>query len=141
MRNVDFKNCNWPEKYGRNILFDEIKLFGENKDIFKGSLYEILINGWCGFKKDIACDKNEIKKVELLYRRLKQKYTDEHDWPEVSNWHYGEKEMFRRSNLWRRFFPLSISNLYWLSSGYGERPVRAGGTLVCLVFGISFLCT
>ena len=68
---------------------------------------------------------------------LKQKYKEEHNEPEVSNWHYGEKEMFRKGSLIGRY--LSLSNLYWFSSGYGERPLRAGIMLVWLIIAISIL--
>jgi hypothetical protein len=46
--------------------------------------------------------------------------------------------MFRKSNRFRRFLP-SISTLYWLSSGYGERPVRAGIALFLLIIALSIL--
>jgi uncharacterized protein YjbI with pentapeptide repeats len=118
LKRVDFINCTWHEKNGRKILYDEIKLFKEKKD------------------KDF---KNKIKKVEILYRKLKQKYKEEHNEPEVSNWHYGEKEMQRKSSLFRRYFPLSFFNLYWLSSGYGERPLRAGIVLILLILIMSAL--
>lgn len=158
LRMMDFINCKWPERFwrfGRNVLYDELTLFcnedkkqdNDNKD--KNLLYklkqrfnekpsEILKGEWNGLKKDISCNKEKIKKVETLYRRLKQKYKEEHDEFEVSNWHYGEKEMFRKGNRWRRLLP-SVSTLYWLSSGYGERPVRAGITLLLLIIIISVL--
>jgi len=65
---------------------------------------------------------------------MKQKYKELHNEQEVSNWHYGEKEMFRKENPIRRYLPLSFSFLYWLSSGYGEDYKRAGGILVALLF-------
>lgn len=165
---IEFVNCEWPRKFGTNILYDEIRLFdnpwheyviseGENKPSknplylfkkwlnllkkrFEGRFYEILKREWNGFKKDISCNKYGIKKVEILYRRLKQVNIERHAWFAVSNWHYGEKEMYRKQIRWkRRFFPFSISNLYWLSSGYGERPVRAGMALFFLIIVISIL--
>jgi len=72
------------------------------------------------------------EKVEELYRQLKWKYKEGHNEQEASTWHYSEKEMFRKKKWWRRFNPFSFSNLYWLSSGYGERPVRAGLILLLL---------
>lgn len=140
LRKIDFINCVWPKKFGREILYDEIILFGdEDYERFKGKPSEILKREWSLFKRDISCDKEEIKKVEILYRRLKQKFKEEHDEAEVSNWHYGEKEMRRKGNRFRRLFPLSLSNLYWFSSGYGERPLRAGVVLLLLIFTISAL--
>ena len=147
MRNIDFINCEWQKQGGRDILYDEVLLFGE-----KGRGISQKLKLWrSSFKQR---DIGEIKKVEILYRRLKQKYVDEHNWPEVSNWHYGEKEMLRKQTSWfelffieKKIFTLDFLNkipkkltydLYWLSSGYGEMPVRAGITLGCLIFGISF---
>ncbi|GAF84664.1 unnamed protein product, partial [marine sediment metagenome] len=109
---MHFIDCTWPRCFGRNILSDEIK------------------------PKD---DKFPFDKVEYLYRRLKQKYKEEHNETEASNWHYGEKEMFRKKKLWRRYNPFSFSNLYWVSSGYAERPVRAGLVLISLFVAVTFL--
>lgn len=162
LRMIDFINCTWPKKliWGvnprivtfRDVLYDELELFSNIEDYeedksfyqrlkskFKGSLSEILKRELSGFKKDISCDKEKIKKVEILYRMLKQKYKEEHNDPEVSNWHYGEKEMYRKGSRFRRFFLLSLSNLYWLSSGYGERPFRSGIVLSLLIIAISVL--
>jgi len=120
LRKATFINPTWSKKYGRFVLYDELKAFERGK------------------KQDQEIRK-DIKAVEVLYRRLKQKYKEEHDEPEVSNWHYGEKEMFRKGSPYRRYFPLSLSNLYWFSSGYGERPVRAGIFLIFLLILTSLL--
>ena len=137
LRKADFINCEWPKKdyrwlpsfiayrirpeYRRNVLYDENELFNKRNS------------------KENKIDEGEIKKVGVLYRMLKQKYVDDHDWPEVSNWHYGEKEMYRKGSRFRRFFPLSISNLYWLFGGYGERPVRAGAWLWVFIVAVAGL--
>jgi hypothetical protein len=134
LRKIDLINCNWPKNFGRYILYDERAFFNEVKS--KNLITSILQRLKHRF---ISFDKKKIKKVEILYRRLKQKYKEEHNEPEVSNWHYGEKEMFRKGSLFRRYFPLSLSNLYWFSSGYGERPVRAGVMLFLLILAISIL--
>lgn len=142
LRKIDFINCIWPKRFGRFVLYDEIILFGHENQLdhrFRGNLFQILKHEWSGCKKDISCSKRKILKVEILYRMIKQKYKEEHNEYEVSNWHYGEKEMFRKGNPFRRFFPLSLSNLYWLSSGYGERPVRAGIALISLISILSIL--
>lgn len=119
MRMIDFINCQWPKKFGRNVLYDELYIFKEITTFDER--------------------KQKIESVEVLYRRLKQKFKDEHDESEVSNWHYGEKEMFRKRNRFRRYFPLSLSNLYWFNSGYGERPLRAGIVLGILFLSLSLL--
>lgn len=116
LRKIDFTNCKWNQHRGRRILYNELKILQSKKRNYK---------------------KEYIKKVEILYRRLKQKYKEEHDNPEISDWHYGEKEMYRKGSRFRRYFPFSMSNLYWLSSGYGERPFRAGISLFILILIIS----
>lgn len=110
LRKIDF-NCDWPKKGGRNVLYDEIELFKKEKG------------------KDF---KDKIKKVEILYRQLKQKYKEEYNEPEVSNWHYGEKEMQRKQSSMKDF-SFYLLHPYWLSSGYGEKPARAGIFLIFLL--------
>lgn len=107
LREFNFVRCAWQQKFGRNVLYDEIRPTYEN---------------WA----------KSFEKVEDLYRQLKQKYKEEHNEPEVSNWHYGEKEMFRKKRWFRRRNPFSLSNLYWASSGYGENPILAGIILLLL---------
>ncbi|OPY82518.1 MAG: Pentapeptide repeats (8 copies) [Syntrophorhabdus sp. PtaU1.Bin153] len=111
LRKVDLVIPKWPKRHGRDMLPDETE----------------------------ARTNEEFIRVGMLYRMLKQKCKEQHDEAEASNWHYGEKEMYRKSNSYRRFFPLSLSNLYWFSSGYGERPVRAFVVLVFLFLTASFL--
>jgi uncharacterized protein YjbI with pentapeptide repeats len=103
----NFVRCTWQQKFGRNVLYDEILSRSQN------------------------CTKG-FEKVEDLYRQLKQKYKEEHNEPEVSNWHFGEKEMFRKKRWFRRRNPISLSNLYWASSGYGENPILAGIIILVL---------
>jgi uncharacterized protein YjbI with pentapeptide repeats len=102
IRNCQFVRCKWPGIRGREALYDEKR------------------------------EKTSYEKVEELYRQLKCKYKDDHNEQEASKWHYSEKEMFRKKKWWRRFNPLSFSNLYWGFSGYGERPIRAGFMLLFL---------
>jgi uncharacterized protein YjbI with pentapeptide repeats len=177
LKEIDFINCKWTKKSGRDLLYDELKVFeklkkerkerglihwlkhvamelrlvvkdrkmfpeliGQKqlrlKERFRGNLFEILRRELSRLKNCLFLENDEIKKVEILYRTLKQKYKEEHNEPGVSNWHYGEKEMYRKGSRFRRFF---LSNLYWLSSGYGERPVRSGIVLFLLIIGISVL--
>jgi len=108
--------------------------------------------------------------LEELYRAMKQKALEEHDQPQVSRWHFREKEMQlkqlfnnKSSNdlievvedreakweerakawfklLWHRpHWPkFTLTGIYWATSGFGERAVRAGLCLVVLVL-LSFV--
>jgi len=116
VKQIDFINCMWDRVGSRNILYDEKTLLNKRNEEQKGDL----------------------KKVEILYRKLKQKYKEDQDEQEASNWHYGEKEMFRKRNKWRRYLP-SLITLYWLTSGYGERPVRSGIVLLFLLLTASIV--
>lgn len=143
LRKIDFINCKWLVKNGRKVLFDEFLLFrGSLKNEFllfiNTASHDFMFSRKAFSLEKLLSVKGRIKKVEILYRMLKQKCKDEHNDIEASDWHYGEKEMYRKGNWFRRFFPLSITNLYWLSSGYGEKPTRAGMILLCFVFAISF---
>lgn len=85
-------------------------------------------------EKEKAHWRGDIEKVEHLYRNLKVNYEEKKDFQRMSDFHYGEMEMYRMGHPWRRRFPLSWHNLYWFLSGYGERPLRAG-----ILVGIFFL--
>jgi uncharacterized protein YjbI with pentapeptide repeats len=145
LRKIDFVNCEWEKKHGRRVLFNELKLFQEKREyISKKAQYTQTgkplgqIQGLLDKRlNQVKARSAEINKVGILYRMLKQKYKDEHNDPEVSDWHYGEREMYRKESIFRRYCPLSFSNLYWLSSGYGERPIRAGIFLIFLIIGLS----
>jgi len=153
VQKIDFVNPRWHRsgpRGWRNTLYDEIALFDRMKKVsiqdgasVQGEerpkkLYTDFEN-WMErifFYAEKYGD--DIRKVEILYRRMKDKYRNLQNWPEVSNWHYGEKEMYRKENAFRRYFPFSFSFLYWLSSGYGERYEKAGIVLAVLVFTLSF---
>jgi uncharacterized protein YjbI with pentapeptide repeats len=148
LRKVDFINCTFRKRNGCEILYDESKLYEEenlftarNWDKTAGFL-EIVKEKYNSLRiydhPDYPEYKQNINKVEKLYRQLKQKGKEEHNEPEVSKWYYKEKEMFRRSSHWRRFLP-GITTLYRFSSGYGEEPARAGLMLLFLLVSISLL--
>lgn len=112
---VDFINCDWTKstskfdkllclsERGRDILFDEDSVLSSKKD------------------KSTEQWKEDVRKVEILYRMLKKKCKDEHDETQASNWHYGEKEMKRiAAKKPFGFIPCNLLALYRLSSGYGE---------------------
>lgn len=124
VRNIDFINCKFPKIGWRNVLYDEICILKMEEGLFFELMHEKVS------EKDI------IKKVEILYRRLKQKYKEEHNEPEVSNWHYGEKEMQRRRTGFKEFFPYLFLNLYYISSGYGEDPRKALSFLIFLILAV-----
>lgn len=114
LRKFNFINCTWLKDHGHKILYDEKKIISEN-------------------------DSYKLSRVELLYRRLKQKYKDELDETEVSDWHYCEKEMQRKGTKYSNLFYWIFLDLYRISSGYGEKPNRAGFVLITLLL-LAILC-
>ncbi|MBI3580298.1 MAG: pentapeptide repeat-containing protein [Ignavibacteriales bacterium] len=91
----------WPIKKGifdrRKIIYDEIANKAEEKN------YAF---------------------VEKAYRDLKKNYENRGSYGEAGDFHYGEMEM-RRLSQGRRQKYLSLTALYCLFSGYGEKYVRA----------------
>lgn len=139
LTNFRFDRCKWPQKtysglfawlnnktFGLftsedTLLFcDEIRV---DQDFYAATWREKLLN------TNLS---NSYGMVEALYRQMKVCDKEAHNEPEVSKWHYREKEMFRKKKVLRRYFPFSFTFLYWLFSGYGERPVRAGFMLILL---------
>jgi uncharacterized protein YjbI with pentapeptide repeats len=140
LRKVDFRNCTFP-KLGRNtrVLYDENKLVVDNKVSVDKDEEDEALNGSISVAE-------EIERVEILYRRLKQKYLDERDYRQASEWHVREKEMWKKRTGIGEFLSFIFLWLYDISSGYGEKPGRAlaflGGMILataCLfsIFGMS----
>jgi uncharacterized protein YjbI with pentapeptide repeats len=129
LREVEFKNVSWPCRWGRNIIYDEF-LFYQPVLV----LEEIPNKYRAEFKKPT---RETYARIEDLYRQLKLNYQKEGDLKNVSDFYYGEMEMYRRASKWR-WFPYRY-NLYWALSGYGERPFRALGWLAgfLLVFPLT----
>jgi hypothetical protein len=130
MRRLAFHNVRWPVLHGRQIVFDELLLQEKSKPGF----LSLASQPEYGLRYEDVC-----AGLEKLYRYLKLNYEQEGDLKQASDFHYGEMEMHRRANPWRRRFPLSWYNLYWALSGYGERPLRALGWLLGLLSGMGLL--
>lgn len=83
--------------------------------------------------------KNYYNRVRIVYQRLKRNFEDRKSFVEAGDFYYGEMECYRKSNSFRRFFPFNFINLYRLSSGYGQRYLRAGIVLLVLLFFFAIL--
>ena len=117
----EFVNCKWPRMKAHFL-----NRFFPKKDGSDWGRYRVM---------EEKQEDPPWAKIETLYRRLKQKAKEEHNEPEVSEWHYSEKEMARKQGGIR--WPVLF--LYWLSSGYGERPLRAAGVLLGLLAAVALL--
>jgi uncharacterized protein YjbI with pentapeptide repeats len=98
LRRVEFNNVTWARRHGRNVVYDEI-LLHQNEQMPSIESYA---------------------RVEELYRGLKLNYGQAGDLKKVGDFHYGEMEMHRRANPTQLWY-----QLYWVTSGYGERPLRS----------------
>lgn len=63
--------------------------------------------------------------IENTYRRIRQSYEERRNYPEAGDFYYGEMDSKRKSSSARRYLP-SLTTLFWISSGYGQRPFQAG---------------
>ncbi|MGB8993241.1 MAG: hypothetical protein WCD80_14395 [Desulfobaccales bacterium] len=114
LRQIEFNNVIWHRYFGRDTLYDEIVL-------------------------EKNSNSREYADVEELYRQLIINYKNKEDFKRVGDFHYGEMEMHRKASFWRRRIPISWYNLFWLLSGYGERPSRAIGWLIVFLLGMTSL--
>lgn len=114
---INFGNIIWPKT---SVFFSSRKYLA---DEFSSS--EIL---------DRSNNTQYYNSVKLLYQQLKRNFEDKRSFVEAGDFHYGEMECYRKSNKFRRYFPLNLINLYRLSSAYGQRYIRAGIVLLILLF-------
>ena len=63
--------------------------------------------------------------VQDLYEQLKRNYEDRRSYAKAGDFFYGEMECRRKKNHTSRHLP-TWTNLYRVSSGYGQKHIRAG---------------
>jgi len=110
LAHFEFTNVEWPQRFGRCILFEET-LLRDKEDVPLANLKE-------------------------AYQILKQRYQSAGDNRRAGDFHYGEMEVQRRQVGWPRRV-LSWEGAYWALNGYGTGDARAFAILVgmILVFG------
>jgi len=119
---VDFRYCKFNERSEkllytfahsrRNILKDELDA---DKGVEKNP-------------KDKRLREEKYEPVRRIYLELKRNFEDKKDWNTAGDFHYGEMECRRKMKG-----ILSLENIYFWLSGYGEKPLRALTSLVLLV--------
>ncbi|MFX0140530.1 MAG: pentapeptide repeat-containing protein [Candidatus Hodarchaeota archaeon] len=119
---IIFQNVRWPVtskiKGARHYLTDE----------FSGEHY--LKEDMRGGQKYISA--KHYDHVQDLYQQLKRNFENQGSYAEAGDFYYGEMECYRKSSWARRFLP-SLVNLYRISSGYGQRYIRAGIVLILML--------
>lgn len=137
-----FTNCRLSSNIDfENINFDKVKFLGS--DIGKMDFVNCTLSSDDDKLYDELClnddsELEEIKKVESLYRQLKERNTRDQHWPRVSKWHYREKELShmveKKLKKWSRS---SFLGLYNFLSGYNEKPLTAFCVLLSLLILLS----
>jgi len=119
---IDFRNVKWPvtSKIGGSRHYLEDEFSGENY-----------------LKEDMRSDQKYTSSkyydhVQDLYQQLKRNYENQSSYAEAGDFYYGEMECYRKSSWTRRYLP-SLVNLYRISSGYGQRYLRAGIVLILML--------
>ena len=148
VRKVEFTNVQWPERLRdewqaeqgeRKAEKDEWEAAQGEKWFSRSKLpnWRELREAWRQATKE---RKDRLAAVEKLCHQLRQNYEDQRNYPDAGRFYHGEMEMRRKSNPWRRYLP-SLTTLYWFSSGYGQRPLRAGLCVVLLFLLFGWLYT
>lgn len=68
--------------------------------------------------------------MRRLYLELKKNFEEKRDWNTAGDFHYGEMECRKKMHGWSTFEGILV-NIYFWSSGYGERPLRAS-VILCI---------
>ena len=119
---VDFNRCSLLKTDLRKIDFSGVVWSQAGQSLWKRH---------CLFTKQP--EKQVRTELETAYRQIRQSYEDRRNYPEAGDFYYGEMEQKRK----RTWSPLTI--LYWLSSGYGQRPVQAFLVLLALLICFTWL--
>ena len=132
----DFLKCTFEQRPSSwnwlgNLFFGTEKYLTEETRLYQKS------------KNKQRTSESDYKRIEALNMRLKKKYTQEHDWYDVSNWNFREKEITRKmlwdtNNIWYKLSSI-IYLSYCLICGYAERPFRALISLLVILICGSFL--
>lgn len=89
---------------------------------------------------DSTKSEDRVKHLEATqesYQRLKRKFEDERNYKLACRFHYGEMQSRHRVEWMMREPARWMTTLYWLTSGYGERPEWAAGWLASVLVGFS----
>ena len=108
--NVDWVQPSWPGT-SRKCLVDEFKNYEDKRPFAE-----------------------HLNRVRSSYQQLKLNFEESRNFSDAGDFYYGEMECRRKALGNRRFLP-NLTTLYWLSTGYGERPLRAGLMLAVVTIG------
>ena len=90
-----------------------------------------LVDEFSNFRDEKLLPKH-LERVRGEYQQLKLNYEEARNFADAGDFYYGEMECLRKSLGPKRFLP-TLTTIYWFSTGYGEKPLRAGSNLIVLI--------
>lgn len=123
MEKISFIECDL-----RYIIFRDMKWL---KLKWPNSKRKCLIDEFKNFE-DGKLDNKHYERIRNEYQQLKQNFEESKNYTDAGDFYYGEMECKRKSLELLRFFP-TLTTIYWASTGYGERVIRAGFSLLFLI--------
>jgi hypothetical protein len=134
LQNIQLNSVHFLEGFNRRILYGEVlaeMVYQKAKKSANGP------NETASVKKRYLL---KVRELEDQYGQLRNNFERMGDYRSGGEFHYSEQEMRRkRYSFFNRWF--SLTNLYRIFAGYGEKPLRAGFWLVAflLLFPFVFL--
>lgn len=116
LRGVSFDRVQWYNEYHRRGVYDEVIARGDGNLTASGSARPY--------------DRPNFDQVRSLYAEIKTHWISQGQPELAAEFHYGEREMARIGA--QRFEERILNCIYLALCGYGERPIRALGVLVCI---------
>ncbi len=124
LKHIELNAPQWGMYRGRRILQAEKELYGK-------------FNFFRRLFPNEAC-RSELRNIQNQYTQLKSNLEKYGDYASAGDFHYGEMEMRRKhNNIFQQIF--TLTNIYRLSSGYGERPFRSLMATLTLLGGLMLL--
>lgn len=128
----DMSKVSFIETNLKNVRFINVQWHKPN---WPYSKRKSLVNEFVNFNGG-SLSSEYYARVRSEYQQLKQNFEDARNYSEAGDFYYGEMECIRKSNIFRRYMPNTL-NLYRISSGYGQRYVRAFIVLLLLLLTFS----
>jgi uncharacterized protein YjbI with pentapeptide repeats len=119
VRQIEFTGITWPKEDTRDAKMWIHRLRKAKRKLMMGSRLMV----YDEIEPKYYAQALSLPRIERLYRQLKQNYEERHDYERAGDFHYGEKQVRRKSSETGFLLKLFLG-IYWLLSGYGERYLR-----------------
>ena len=132
LQSIQLNSVRFLERFNRKVLYDEVlaeMVYQKTKKSANGP------NETASVKKRYSL---KVRELEDQYGQLRNNFERMGDYRSGGEFHYSEQEMRRkRYTFFDRWF--SLTNLYRVFTGYGEKPLWAGLWLVAFMSVFPFL--